>query len=272
MQIYLEDMEWERLHPDGPGSDYDSDDTVPTGTRAYGAFKIPHGQPLPPTAMSEEEQEGDNVEFVDRSYPIHPDHMMNICKFIKMEKGDITVLVDIYTTMDHKGTNNASLRDVLCAFMPLCATSVEECVKTCCTIYDVDDTSTVGYGVLLHVFRLIIDGVDFFGDKVVTDHHIKDVVDSIFTMEGKVEGFICYDDYLPFIATHPVVVLLGSVQFQGQMRTKYKGLVDYETTLRNMNERPAWRDQLLLKEHRIENGDEEKSEKGSDHEDETTAN
>mgnify|MGYP000076598640 CR=1 FL=1 len=269
IQVYLEDMEWEKAHPDGPGSDYDSDDTLETGQRNRG-IKIPKGDPMPNIGLTEEEQEGDTVEFVDRTHPIHPDHLRDIMKFMNLDKGDINVMLDIYTTMDHKGTENVSIRDVLTAFAPLCTTSYEECIITCCTIFDLDDTGTVGYGVLLHVCRLIMEGIEFFGDKVLEYNHVKDVVNSIFTMEGKTEGFICYEDYMPFMIQHPVVVLFGSHQFQGLSRQKFIALNEYESKLHKLNERPKWRDQLLLKEHRIENGDDEESDEGSDNDESTT--
>ena len=254
LEVYLEDLEWERTHPNGPDSDYDSDDSIPEGVRQHGRVPIPKGDPLPNIGLTEEEQEGDNVEFVDRSYPCHPDHIKDICEFLKFEKGDIDVLLNIYTTMDEKGTNNASVRDVVCAFLPICSANVGECVRTACTLFDLDNTETVGYGVLLHIFTLLMRGFSYFGDKVVDRQHTKDVVDSIFTMEGKTEGFIAFDQYMLYIEQHPVVVLLSSQQFQGLARKKFLDLNQYEADLRNVNERPMWREQLLLKEHRIEEG------------------
>jgi hypothetical protein len=169
LQTYLEDMEWDREHPNGQDSDYDSDDSVESGKRDYGRRGIPKGQPLAPAGLlTEEEMEGDNVEYVCRNYPVHPDHLREICVFHKMFPSDIDVICDIYTTMDHKGLDNVSIRDVFCAYAPVCAESMEDCIRTTCTIFDLDDTSTVGYGVLIHIFSLVMDGIEFFGDKVYT--------------------------------------------------------------------------------------------------------
>jgi hypothetical protein len=91
-------------------------------------------------------------------------------------------------------------------------------------------------------------------------NHVKDVVDSIFTMEGKMEGFIVYESYIPFIVQHPVLVLFASHQFQGLSRAKYLALNEFESNIRSLNERPEWRGQLLLRQHRIEAGVEDDDE------------
>jgi hypothetical protein len=257
MTTYLEDLEWLKHHPNGPGSDYDSDDTSLPGERRR--KEIPRGppMPIPDLDMTEEELEGDNVEFIDRGYTIHPKHFRDILKFLRWHQGDVDGIMEMYSILDTKSEGNASVRDTLVTFLPICCTSVEDCIRTACVVFDLDDTKTVGYGVLLHIFLLLIRGIEFFGDKIVTASHCKDVVDSIFTMEGKMEGFICYDDYMSFILKHPVLILFSSHQFQGIGKDKYKALNDYAHDLQVNFDRPMWRDTPLLKDDDDDDDNEE---------------
>jgi hypothetical protein len=249
--MYLEDIEWDRAHPnegedddeEGDHTYYSEDESLDNPPRR----KIVKGDPLPNLGMTEEELEADTIEFKCRSCPVHPEHLEQILKRLKFHAADIDIINNIYLTQDIKGTNNASIRDVLCMYSPVATKDLADCLQLACTMFDLDDTKTVGYGVLLHIFKLLMDGVDMFGDKTVSYTHLIDVTNSVFTMEGKLGGFIAYEEYIPHIVVHPVAVLFASHQFQGISREKYRLQIEYEKALKDNTQRPRWRGQLLIK-------------------------
>jgi hypothetical protein len=55
----------------------------------------------------------------------------------------------------------------------------------------------------------------FMNDKQITD-----LVDSIYTSAGMIDGDICYLNIIEYITNHPIVELMLSPQFQGPIRSK----------------------------------------------------
>ena len=131
-------------------------------------------------------------------------------------------------------------------FTTTVAKNDEELLMTCCEIFDLDDTKTVGYGVLLHIFRLIMDGISFFGDKILEQNQIVDVVNSVFTLEGKTEGFIYFENFIETIIGHHVVVLLKSQQYQGLPRAKFQAMMSHAKAMRTAPDN-TWRGVSLSK-------------------------
>ena len=67
----------------------------------------------------------------------------------------------------------------------------------------------------LEIVRLLSDGLSFFGDRPLHDIQLRDLVDSIFTSAGLIDGVICYVDYIGVLLGHPIIQMLLSPQFQG---------------------------------------------------------
>lgn len=49
---------------------------------------------------------------------------------------------------------------------------------------------------------------------------VYDLANSVFTSCGKIDGDIYYPDIVEYIATHPIVTLFTSRQFQGTIASK----------------------------------------------------
>ena len=63
------------------------------------------------------------------------------------------------------------------------------------------------------------------GDKCLLETQIEDLINSIYTMNGKIDGVICYVDYIQSIVQHPIIQMGLCVQFQGTGREKLKELL-----------------------------------------------
>ncbi len=263
MTTYIEDLELEKRLIKVEEDDDDTYDSDYVGPGQKGLMiPIPKGVPLV-HPEDEEEMEGDTVEFRDLTHSIHPKHFKNILTRRKWTTQDINILLDIYNIFDLMGHNNVSIRDVLCAFAPLAAKDDEELLLTCCQIFDLEDTKTVGFGVLLHIFQLVMTGISFFGDRVLERVQIIDVVNSVFTLAGKPEGFVYYENYFNTIMGHPIVVLFKSEQYQGIARDKYHALIEHSRKMRTEPDE-EWRGVSLTKPINEDDSDDEDTERPDD--------
>jgi hypothetical protein len=61
--------------------------------------------------------------------------------------------------------------------------------------------------------RLII------GDKKLLDSQVGDLVDSIFTLAGKLDGDLSAEETYELLISHPILEMFISMQFQGTDRS-----------------------------------------------------
>jgi hypothetical protein len=60
----------------------------------------------------------------------------------------------------------------------------------------------------------------YYGDKNIYPSQVDDLVDSVFTMCGKVDGEISRYDAILAVSRHPIVEMVTSLQFQGSIIQK----------------------------------------------------
>jgi hypothetical protein len=56
----------------------------------------------------------------------------------------------------------------------------------------------------------------FCGDKNLVETQVADLVDSIYTMSGKIDGQIPFDELFSLLISHPLLEMFVSLQFQGR--------------------------------------------------------
>ena len=99
--------------------------------------------------------------------------------------------------------------------MVLISADTQSCLTAVFEILDYENERVLSKDYFFRAFYLINNLFDYFGDKFLQKLQVQDLVDSIFTNSGRIEGCISYDDYLDVIKEHPIVELLLSPQFQG---------------------------------------------------------
>lgn len=60
----------------------------------------------------------------------------------------------------------------------------------------------------------------YFGDKRLQDSQVGDLVDSIFTLAGKLDGTLTQEETLELLISHPILEMFISMQFQGTDRSE----------------------------------------------------
>ena len=68
---------------------------------------------------------------------------------------------------------------------------------------------------LLNFLKVCNDTLGYFGDKSLHITQIDDLVDSVYTLKGKIDGEIGILDVITLMFQHPIVEMVLSVQFQG---------------------------------------------------------
>jgi hypothetical protein len=65
------------------------------------------------------------------------------------------------------------------------------------------------------LLRLLNNTCSFCGDKSLNDMQVSDLVDSIYTMSGRIDGAIPYEEMYSLLLSHPLLEMFLSLQFQG---------------------------------------------------------
>ena len=101
-----------------------------------------------------------------------------------------------------------------------CKNSVAECVRLVLSLFDRAETETIEKTQMLKIFNLINEGILYAGDRPLDSAYVVDLVDSVFTSSGKIDGHINYMEYIELICEHPIVIMFLTPQFQGLARDK----------------------------------------------------
>lgn len=141
-------------------------------------------------------------------------------KELDQTDSDIDILINIFHLLDLRGIGDANLKDLLICFSILTVRSVKRCFELSLQLFD-----RVGQGViqkheLAHVLKLLNDTCYYFGDNYLSNDQLHDLIDSLYTSVGKIDGEIYYPDFLDFLADHPIIEMFMSPQFQGSVQGK----------------------------------------------------
>ena len=98
---------------------------------------------------------------------------------------------------------------------------VEDTVEIAMKIHCNDfESELISKTQILSLLKIMNTTLTYFGDKPVHVSQIDDLVDSVYTLRGKVDGDISRDDFITLMIHHPIVELALSVQFQGNTQRK----------------------------------------------------
>ena len=155
------------------------------------------------------------------SYDISLDNTMKLAKDCNMHESDLEILEAMFRLVDSRGFEEADLRAVLVPLaITTCKNSVAECIRLVLSLFDRAETETIEKTQMLKIFNLINEGILYAGDRPLESAYVVDLVDSVFTSSGKIDGYINYIEYIELICEHPIVEMFLTPQFQGLPRDK----------------------------------------------------
>jgi Ca2+-binding EF-hand superfamily protein len=130
--------------------------------------------------------------------------------------------------MDTQGDSKISFKDLMISLGILLGGNLKGALKNAFEIFDYEKKEILEKNEFIRIFRISNMLLLNFGDKNLLDSQLFDLINSVYTSSGKIDGCICYNDYLPTIVEHPIIQLSLSVQFQGSGREKMRNLLSNE--------------------------------------------
>lgn len=173
-------------------------------------------------------------KYDDTGYMVTMAQLLSILQQLRVHDYDQDILQNIFCLTDKRGYDLVDIRDILISFTVIVAKDISDCINTTFRIYDRSETSVVSKEQLNHIFVVMNESLFNFGDRCLNSNIVVDLADSIFTVAGKIDGDICYPDYLTSMTHHPILAMLLSQQFQGPARDKYlddQSLTEAELTV-----------------------------------------
>jgi Ca2+-binding EF-hand superfamily protein len=133
-----------------------------------------------------------------QSYDISLEDMLQLCRDCNMTDSDTEIVEAMFRLVDSRGFEVADLRSVMVPLaITTCKNGVAECVNLVLSLFDRAETDTIEKTQMLRIFNLINEGVLYMGDRALDSQYIVDLVDSVYTTSGKIDGYINYSEYVP---------------------------------------------------------------------------
>lgn len=171
------------------------------------------------------DKEGGSV-LSDRSrfpanYNISREGLQELLELQNMNESDRVLLNQMFSLVDCRGCGETDLRELLLPFCLVVAkTSIRQFLTMLFRTFDRAENYAVERTQLVRIFTLVNEALFYFGDRPLEHKYVRDVVDSIFTVDGKIDGYINWRDYMSLIESHPIIEMLFSPQYQGLARDK----------------------------------------------------
>ena len=96
--------------------------------------------------------------------------------------------------------------------------SLEDRLKNAISIY-YDESEYCDKKEVVWLLKLLNNTCYYFGDRRLLDSQVVDLVDSMFTLAGKIDGSISREETFELLISHPILEMFISMQYQGTDRT-----------------------------------------------------
>ncbi len=153
-------------------------------------------------------------------YNIDADAFAELVSNNGFSKSDRDIFIDFFYVIDDRNFGFINIKDALLSYTVLVSSSVTDCFCICLKIIDRNGTNLVDKEDLLHMVKVVNNALYYFGDKYLHVEQVVDFVDSVYTSAGKIDGSLYYPNYTAYMAAHPIVELLMSIQYQGTVKSK----------------------------------------------------
>lgn len=153
-------------------------------------------------------------------YKIHENEFAALLKITNVNDSDSKVFIDLFRLIDVRGSSIVNLKDVCISIASVTSTSLRDCFSFCFSLFDRDNAGLIDKPEIIHFLKVLNDTCGYCGDKTLQISQLYDLVDSIYTSAGKIDGPIVYRSIIESLSSHPIVEMMLSPQFQGSFRSK----------------------------------------------------
>jgi Ca2+-binding EF-hand superfamily protein len=137
-----------------------------------------------------------------------------------IDPSDRDIFIDYFRILDTRNRSIVHLQHLLIALSPFVSSSISSMFDFCFQVLDRKEKFLVDKVDVVLMLKLINQTCFYIGDKVLAHELVNDLVDSVYTSAGKIDGEIFYKDYIEYMTLHPVIQLFISLQFQGPITAK----------------------------------------------------
>lgn len=168
-----------------------------------------------------EEFEKDNIIMPDEeAFAIDDRHFEEILLRLQVHQSDRDVFEDYFRLQDKQNRGISNLRQVLISVATTTTSSIQSLITTCLKIMDRTNSKMVEKTEFIVICKVINDTCFYVGDKALPVEQVYDLVNSVYTSCGKIDGQIYYPDVIEYVSQHPIVQLFISKQYQGSVASK----------------------------------------------------
>jgi hypothetical protein len=134
---------------------------------------------------------------------------------------DVALLENLALLLDRKSVGRVKTESLCLLLVPMLAKDARDCFQTTFRLLDVRRGSgCIDRAELTEVIECLNNAFFFCGDVRFSVMQIDDLVSSLFTSVGKIDGSVYYEDMCGALASHSLVELFMSQRFQGSWRDK----------------------------------------------------
>eukprot|EP01041_Mallomonas_annulata_P008023 gene8023-16442_t len=126
----------------------------------------------------------------------------------------------VTSSVDRRGFQDINILDVFISFTACMSGRLQDRLATAFRILDRPATGLVSREELLHILTVLNTAVTFFGDRPLLESQLLDLADSLYTSMGQIDGPIGHYELYDAIASHPIVEMFLSPQYQGHLTSK----------------------------------------------------
>lgn len=138
----------------------------------------------------------------------------------QLHPSDKEIFLDLFRLQDKRNKGVANIKEVLVSCAAVTAKDIPSLFSIAFQIFDRTNERFLSKPDLVLIAKVINDTCSYVGDKCLHNDQVHDLINSLYTTAGKIDGDIYYPDYINYIAMHPIIQVLISIQFQGPYLNK----------------------------------------------------
>ena len=162
------------------------------------------------------------IGFSDKDYVyfISENTFVEILTDLQLLASDIELCRKMFHLVDLSAGGVVNIKLVLLSFSCIVTQGPKMCFLSMFNIMDRPQLGSLDKSDMIEVLKTANDALYYFGDRYLQKSQILDLVDSVYTSAGQIDGTIAYSNFVEYLATHPIVELLLSYQYQGTVQSK----------------------------------------------------
>ena len=153
-------------------------------------------------------------------YEIDQSTFLDLLEQLQIHPSDREVFEDFFKILDMRNRRIVNIVELLIALTPLTINSTKKLFERAFWLYDRKQKMMIDKPEILSIMKILNNSFESMGDKPLSTDIMYDLVNSIYTSAGRIDGEIYYPDFIEYMTIHPIIELFISPQYQGTLLMK----------------------------------------------------